>query len=409
MEMYERYVDDSNQIAIVPPVGSRYDPITQKIVKENFLVEQNETEETRLARVLKTIANSVQDGIVMEEDSPERHQNLKMGVLDMECWLDENGYALYKHYEKPVASTLLVKANSAQSENCKRNVHVQEILRRILNCSPRLDWEEQIAPVLTNYMSRMMAAGYSEVYRKQILKHALGIYTKMKERDLSGIRPLYRPKDWQLDERRQQKKKKKHTWSTKGGYVAPIFVPPTPNGELAKQLRSIAEYEAEEGIKFKIIETGGRTIKGEVQQSNPTSTKGCNDTRCLACKDGPGQGGNCRRSNVEYQFECQMCPPNNKAVYLGETSRNLFTRAIEHDTNYRKGKQTSFMFKHQANTHNGAEANFKAKVTSSHNDCLTRQVSEGVNIRRCEVEVLNMKTEWHQPPLWRVQSEIYRG
>ena len=80
----------------------------------------------------------------------------------------------------------------------------------------------------------MMAAGYSEVNRKQILKHALGIYTKMKERDLSGIRPLYRPKDWQLDERSQQKKKKKHTWSTKGGYVAPIFVPPTPNGELAK-------------------------------------------------------------------------------------------------------------------------------------------------------------------------------
>ena len=75
MEMYERYVDDSNQIAIVPPVGSRYDPITQKIVKDNFLVEQNETEETRLARVLKTIANSVQDGIVMEEDSPERNQN----------------------------------------------------------------------------------------------------------------------------------------------------------------------------------------------------------------------------------------------------------------------------------------------------------------------------------------------
>ena len=113
----------------------------------------------------------------------------------MECWLDENGYSMYKHYKKPVASTLLVKANLAQSENCKRNVHVQEVVRRILNCSPRLDWEEYTAPVLTNYMSRMMTAGYSEIYRKQILKHALGIYTKMKERDPSGVRPLYRPKD----------------------------------------------------------------------------------------------------------------------------------------------------------------------------------------------------------------------
>ena len=42
------------------------------------------------------------------------------------------------------------------------------------------------------------------------------------------------------------------------------------------------------------------------------------------------------------------------------------------------------MLKHQNNSHNGQEANFK-------------------------VEVLNMKTEWHQLPLWCVQSEIYKG
>ena len=118
----------------------------------------------------------------------------------------------------------------------------------------------------------------------------------------------------------------------KGVICSAHFVPPTHNGELAKQLRSITEYEAEDWIKFKIIETWGRTLKGEVQQSNRISTKGCNDTRYLLCKDGPGQGENCRRSNVEYQFKCQMCPPNNKAVYLGETSQNLFTHAIEHDT-----------------------------------------------------------------------------
>ena len=122
-----------------------------------------------------------------------------------------------------------------------------------------------------------------------------------------------------------------------------------------------------------------------------------------------GGGWKLSKINIEYQFECQLCPPNNKAVYLGETSRNLFTRAMEHNANYRKGQQTSFMVKHQANKHSGQEANFKAKLTNSHNYCLTRLVSEGVNIRRCEVEVLNLKTEWHQSPLWRVHSGIYRG
>ena len=42
-------------------------------------------------------------------------------------------------------------------------------------------------------------------------------------------------------------------------------------------------------------------------------------------------------------------------------------------------------------------------------DCLTRQVREAVLIRRSQVQVLNSKSEWHQPALFRVQQEIERG
>ena len=71
------------------------------------------------------------------------------------------------------------------------------------------------------------------------------------------------------------KRKKKYEWSTKGGHVAPIFVPPTPNGVLAKNLREIAEYEAESGVNFKIVETGGLSMKSILQKSNPMKTVGC--------------------------------------------------------------------------------------------------------------------------------------
>ena len=40
--------------------------------------------------------------------------------------------------------------------------------------------------------------------------------------------------------------------------MAPIFVPPTPNGELAARLRKIATTEAEAGVNFRIVETGDR-------------------------------------------------------------------------------------------------------------------------------------------------------
>ena len=89
--------------------------------------------------------------------------------------------------------------------------------------------------------------------------------------------------------------------------------------------------------------------------------------------------------------------------------RNLYTRAKEHLDNYRKERPKSFMRKHQNKKHGGLPGRYKARVTGSYADCLSRQVMEGVNIRRCQVEVLNGKSEWHQPPLWQVQNELYRG
>ena len=188
--------------------------------------------------------------------------------------------------------------------------------------------------MVSKYMAQMMQSGYSEQYRKNILCRALRIYDTMNKDDQDGVRPLYRPRDWQAEERRQKKQKKKHNWSAKGGKISPIFVPPTPNGELARQLKEIAETEAEDGVQFRIVETGGRSIKSVVQISNPTATAGCVDTGCLACKTGRGVGGNCQKSSINYQIDCQLCPADERSTYIGETARNLLTRGKEHTDRY---------------------------------------------------------------------------
>ena len=209
--------------------------------------------------------------------------------------------------------------------------------------------------------------------------------------------------------RRKEKEKKRHEWSTRGGYIAPIFVPPTPNSELANSLKAIADKEAEAGVHFKIIETGGLSMRSVLQRSNPLQTAGCEDTDCLPCKPGRGEGGNCEGCGVNYEIECQLCPNGRKSVYIGETSRNLYTRSKEHISRFRTGLVTSFIVKHQNSAHQGEEADYRAKVTASTRDCLTRQVREAVLIRRSEVEILNGKSEWHQPALYRVQHEVERG
>ena len=190
-------------------------------------------------------------------------------------------------------------------------------------------------------MLRMKKAGYGQHYRKNTLQRTLGIYDNMKEDEEQGERPLNRPRRWKKDERVMAKKKKVQNWSRKGGFIAPIFVPATPQGELAKLLRDMAETESEAGFKFKIVENGGRTIKSHFQKSNPTSSPGCDNDDCLACQDGRGKGGSCLRSNVQYELSCNQCPEDDKCIYIGETSRNLYTRAKEHIGKYRSQSKNS--------------------------------------------------------------------
>ena len=173
-------------------------------------------------------------------------------------------------------------------------------------------------------------------------------------------------------------------------------------------LREVVEAESEPGLRFNVVEKGGRTVKRTVQKSNPTATGGCPSGDCLACRGERGRGGPCRKSNVLYEISCNQCPDDRKSVYLGETARNLYTRGREHDRNYGRQTTESFMQEHQTERHAGTEADFQASVKCSFKDCLSRQVSEGVHIRRCKHEVLNTKAEWHQPALWKVRNELSR-
>jgi hypothetical protein len=50
----------------------------------------------------------------MEEDYPTKNPNEKLAILDMYVWMDSEHYIVYKHYEKPTASKLVIGAQSAQ-------------------------------------------------------------------------------------------------------------------------------------------------------------------------------------------------------------------------------------------------------------------------------------------------------
>ena len=110
----------------------------------------------------------------------------------------------------------------------------------------------------------------------------------MVEADRNGSHPLYRQRDWEEQERRDHKAKKKMNWITRGGFDTVIRVNPTPGGELAKQLQKVLDTNPGP-VKVKIQELGGTKVKNLLQKPNPTKTRGCDSKDCLACKNGRGE------------------------------------------------------------------------------------------------------------------------
>ena len=197
---------------------------------------------------------------------------------------------------------------------------------------------------------------------KRTLKKAIQIYDRLLKDDQEGRRPLNRPRQWQMEERSREKRQKRHSWANRGGFIGPIIIPPTPHSELIHMMREVTEAEALPGLKFRVVEGGGKTIERAVQRSNPTASNGCQGRDCLVCKGGDGTGLSCRKSNVVYEIGCQLCPSNQQAAYVGETARNAYTRSREHNWNYEKKDSESFMFKHQRDKHHGAQPDFKASM-----------------------------------------------
>ena len=79
-------------------------------------------------------------------------------------------------------------------------------------------------------------------YRTEILDSALVAYEKMVEADKDGTKPLFRDRNWNREQRNDEKMNRRLNWykSEKNGieYKSILFVPVTKGGTLAKELKN---------------------------------------------------------------------------------------------------------------------------------------------------------------------------
>ena len=222
-----------------------------------------------------------------------------------------------------------------------------------------------------------------------------------------------------------QDKKKQRTIGT----TTVFFVDSTKGGILAKRLRAEEDRLAGlTGFRVKIVESGGSQLRQVLPNTNPWAGMKCGRSKCWTCAQNDETAINCFKRNVLYESQCMWCNPpettgeeagkekrkskdknkkklEEKAVYVGETSRSLFERTSEHFKDAMKRKPDSHIRKHWDEAHPGKEMPpFTFKIVQSFQDCLTRQVSEAVRIG-LRGEVLNSKSEFSRCSIARLVVE----
>ena len=366
------------------------------------LGEEESSEETDVhaMRLLKELGDDIHSSIKLEYECPSMHTDKKLPVLDVKIWIEtgESNKLLHEYYQKTVASRMVIHARSSLPWSTKRTVLTQEVLRILLRCSPELPWPS-IKDHVETYMKRMQFSGYTPKFKGEVVRSAMNAYRKLLDMDSQGTQPLYRPKTWKRIERQKERRKKKTNWFKRRGDLSVVFVPATPRSELKKKYEKCIK---ESGVGIKVVEKSGRTIKSIVQRTDPFQKKRCEDNNnCMICKEEEGKG-RCRQTGVVYEINCKSCD----SKYIGETSRNGYTRGLEHKRDYEKKEKNSVLYRHATQQHinDPQPTQFAMKVMSTHRTALDRQVTEAVRIANTPSDqLINSKQEFGHNKFWQFQ------
>ena len=81
----------------------------------------------------------------------------------------------------------------------------------VISENPEIPWERTVDHV-NNMIRRMQYSGYSKGFRYEIVQSALHAYKMIQTLDETGVKPMYRPKEWRQNERRKEKEEKRRSW-----------------------------------------------------------------------------------------------------------------------------------------------------------------------------------------------------
>ena len=345
---------------------------------------------------------------------------------------------------------------SAQSHRQKISSLAQEAVRHMRNTGRNIG-KERRTEIMIDMKEKLRRSGYNDSTSNNIIDSGLRGYYTLVENEIKGGRKVNRPQREDRNMREMNKVTEKSDWhlrkdkqkssTTPGVGVKPnnttgktprrkvgtplfktkttnttdhtknvesiIFIPHTPNSELLRRLQQIEDQfcKLNNTPKWKFTEMGGPKIKDMLANYTPWETQKCHEElKCWPCQSQTKDKGklDCRATNCTYKITCITCEEeSNSSEYIGETSRSLYYRALEHQKANLKMKEDSPMWTHRLERHNGEESEFKIELIKTHKSAFNRQISEGVWIEQNKSKFpMNRKGEFNGHRIPKLATEV---
>ena len=366
----------------------------------------------------------------------------------------------YTFYSKPLGSKFTILETSAAAYNSKKASLAQECVRRLLNSAEDRP-QAELNKTINEFQNKLKASGYSAEQQREIIESGLIGYKRRlakqggvkhrncketeKERErkkLLGKANWFKKKGSEKEKETQSKKKENMTLrrnkrkrdadEQEGEYekeieeerdpITVLFVPRTPGGELANQLKKKEEELGKLTThRIRIVERNGEKLEHILTKPDPFGQEKCKKETCLLCRTDEKEMGKCKKKNIVYKIECRLCLKQGKTgTYWGETARTAQLRGGEHYKDFETQKESSHMLEHLELEHSGegkdqpAHEIFKMQIHKRYRSALERQLGEAQNIARAggagAKGLLNRKEEYSRcvvPEL--AVSEGWRG
>ena len=178
--------------------------------------EDNRDPITRTAEEISKSLNGMINFLSFTTESENDFTDGFLPTLDTQTKVMDSGEILYKFYMKPMSNNILIQYGTALPKNTIFASLRQEIVRRMLNTSRTLDWDERLA-VVENFIQQLVNSKHTFSFIKALTLQGLTKYKYMVERSLlpktdPKFMPLYRLRQFREADRKIKKYVDSSTW-----------------------------------------------------------------------------------------------------------------------------------------------------------------------------------------------------